>query len=334
MYDPSIVTRVEFELTESCNLACKFCYNSQQTIICSNPLEVIDRIFEAKVLEVILTGGEPTLHPLFFDVLKYACEKIPRVMIQSNGTTFSQTENLKKLSDFPIFCINFSLHGSRMYHDELTNYKGSFDLTTKAIANVLSMGFRVVCNMVLTTCNSNEINIHELVNILSSLGIKEMTLTRFIPCGVGSKSPNLVLNKNEFIQALDLLASETSKKDITLLLANSTPACLIPSKFHKFCSRCSFGFDKFYIDSYGNLMTCGMARIILGNIIENSISEILNKSEIRYKYLTFKHIPSKCRECMHFTMCGGGCRAAALAYENTFDGEDPLSFNEGDQKNE
>jgi radical SAM protein with 4Fe4S-binding SPASM domain len=325
MYSP-LITRIELELTESCNLACKFCYNSQEPITCRNPYVLIDRLIEARVLELVLTGGEPALHPEFFDILKYSCKNIPRVMIQSNGTLFAEKDIIEKLSEYQIFCLNFSLHGSSTLHDTLTGVKGSFDLTAKAISYAVSCNFRIACNMVLTALNSTEKNIRELVSILHNLGIREMTLTRFIPCGTGSKSPELIISRKDFISALDLLISETVDKNITLLLANATPACLVPSRLHKLCSGCSFGFDKFYIDVHGNIMTCGMGRIKLGNIIKSSVQEVIGNSEIRHKYLTQNHIPEKCRQCEKLEFCRGGCRAAALAYENCIEGEDPLTF--------
>jgi radical SAM protein with 4Fe4S-binding SPASM domain len=325
MKDYLPVTRVELELTEACNLFCKFCYNSQKPVTNKKAELIIDRLSQGGIFELILTGGEPTLHPRFFEILEYACRIIPRVMVQSNGVLFAEPANLDRLCAQPIFCLNFSLHGPRKIHDALTGVYGSFEATTKAIKAVVTSGIRIACNMVMTSSNADSSIIREVVDILKNLGVKEMTLTRFIPCGIGNSAKNLALSKERFIDCLDALAFET-QKDFSILLANAIPACNIPSRHWDFCSRCSFGMDKFYVDVHGNIMICGMARVRLGNILEHSMSDILEHSSVRHRYLEGTHLPEKCRQCKQLELCGGGCRAAALVQEKRIDGVDPLDF--------
>ena len=66
-------TRTDLELTEQCNLSCSFCYNSQKPIISGLASKIIKRLAEANVMEIILTGGEPMIHPQFKDILNACC---------------------------------------------------------------------------------------------------------------------------------------------------------------------------------------------------------------------------------------------------------------------
>ena len=326
MKDNHCITRVEFELTEACNLRCQFCYNSCAPSFCKDPYIILDRLAEAKVLEIILTGGEPSLHPEFLQILDYAKTKIPRVMVQSNGTAFAEPTYAKTFFEKKPFCVNFSLHGPKEIHDYLTRIDGSFEATTTAIKNAVDAGIRVASNLVLTRKNCLPQNLKETVAILAKLGCREMTLTRFIPSGIGAAAKELVLSNDNFLTAIHALETAGNAFNLQLLLANSTPACFMPTELHEYCNRCSFGFDKFYVDVKGTLLHCGMTRQKYGNIIDHPIEEVLSTSALYKAFCGLEHIPEACRLCDQLDHCGGGCRAAALAHSGNLKGKDPLAL--------
>lgn len=320
------VTKIELELTEACNLRCKFCYNSCEPAYCGNAYAIIDILERDGVLELVLTGGEPSNHPDFFNILNYACNHIPRVMVQSNGVNFGSIDNFKELVDKPIACVNFSLHGHKNIHEKLTQVSGSFDSTVQAIKWCVDAGIRVASNMVLTAWNCHRNNIEQLMSLHSELGMREMTVTRFIPCGCGQEASELKISHPVFFETLDNLIEMSKKTGVQFLLANATPRCKLEERHESLCNRCSFGVDKFYIDVHGNILVCGMSRVKLGNVFNEGLLSELALSEIRARYVNCTHIPVECRECTYLDMCGGGCRAAAIANENRPDGEDPLVF--------
>ncbi len=320
------VTRIEVELTEACNLQCMFCYNSCNPVMCENPYGVLDAIADAGTLELIFTGGEPSLHPDFFKIWDYARAKFPRVMLQSNGTNFSEKLMFKELERRKPFCLNFSLHGPQNVHEELTKVPGSFHKTIQALRLATEAGIRSASNLVLTSLNIAPDSLRKTVSILTSAGVREMTLTRFIPCGTGKEALSLTVSATEFVQTLRILQEETSRYGLSLLLGNSTPACRLPKDLQIFCNRCSFGFDKFYVDVHGNLLTCGMSRVALGNILEAPLREVLYSSLLHRKYVNGQHVPKKCQECLDYEMCGGGCRASGMASSGRIEGEDMLQF--------
>lgn len=83
------------EIVDSCNLACPTCYadSPQSTQISAVPLEdlkrriqgVIDRKGTIEILQ--LSGGEPTLHPQFFELLRWLQDHpgIDYVLLNTNG---------------------------------------------------------------------------------------------------------------------------------------------------------------------------------------------------------------------------------------------------------
>jgi len=81
------------EITDRCNLTCPTCYaGSSPTYGRHRTLEEVKKMLDAIVTNerepdvVQLSGGEPTLHPQFFDILDYAKSlPIKHLMVNTNG---------------------------------------------------------------------------------------------------------------------------------------------------------------------------------------------------------------------------------------------------------
>ncbi len=89
------------ELTSSCNLTCPLCYAASAPGGKHLPLEhclrAIDRLVEVEGRPEVLqlSGGEPTLHPQFEQILQYALEQpIDWVQINTNGIRLAHDQTL------------------------------------------------------------------------------------------------------------------------------------------------------------------------------------------------------------------------------------------------
>lgn len=143
---------VQIELTEACNLKCRFCYNSQKPRYNNKVFEMMDTLAEQGIMQLTLTGGEPLMHPQFFDILKRAVELFPNVMILSNGSLMTD-ENVKRICDIGPMSVSISIHGDAETHDSLTGIKGSFDASIGAIKAYLRDGrVPVASNSVCFAC--------------------------------------------------------------------------------------------------------------------------------------------------------------------------------------
>jgi tetraether lipid synthase len=95
------------EITSSCNLACPMCYAHSgpggNHLSLSQCRAAIDRLVEVEGRPEVLqlSGGEPTIHPQFPQILEYACRQpIDIVMINTNGIRISHdTELAAQLAD-------------------------------------------------------------------------------------------------------------------------------------------------------------------------------------------------------------------------------------------
>lgn len=104
--------KVEWNLGKRCNYDCSYCPSSIHDN--SSPhtdiellKQTVDKLFSiGKPLRISFTGGEPTVHPKFEDLLAYIKDKGPEyISVTTNGT-----RNNKYYESLPVNNIVFSMH--------------------------------------------------------------------------------------------------------------------------------------------------------------------------------------------------------------------------------
>jgi uncharacterized radical SAM superfamily Fe-S cluster-containing enzyme len=103
------------EITDSCNLRCPVCYAaSGPERLTHRPLALIEKMLDAIVRNegkpdvVQISGGEPTLHPQFFEIVALAkARPIRHLMVNTNGVRLAQDEEfvkrLSEIEDFEVY---------------------------------------------------------------------------------------------------------------------------------------------------------------------------------------------------------------------------------------
>lgn len=91
------------EITSSCNLTCPLCYAASAPhgshVPYDDCVRAIDRLVECEGRPEILqlSGGEPTIHPQFLDLFRYAVEQpIDIVMINTNGIRLARDDAFRR----------------------------------------------------------------------------------------------------------------------------------------------------------------------------------------------------------------------------------------------
>ncbi len=98
------------EVTDQCNLTCPICYSesSPQRVGTHRSLEQIEFMMDCVVRNeaepdvVQISGGEPTIHPQFFQILDAAKRRpIKHLMVNTNGVKIAQdAEFVRRLRDY------------------------------------------------------------------------------------------------------------------------------------------------------------------------------------------------------------------------------------------
>lgn len=87
-----------------------------------------------------LTGGEPTIHPEFLELMKEIREIFPenKIVMATNGRMFSYRWFVQEYLKINNLALEIAIHSSTpQLHDRITGVKGSFEQTISGIHNIL-----------------------------------------------------------------------------------------------------------------------------------------------------------------------------------------------------
>jgi len=126
-------------LTYDCNNRCKWCYaspsNFKKDLMDFEKIKKYLKLMKSLGIKPLgLLGGEPTLYPKLFDVIKLAKEFSFKVTLYTNGRKLSDEHFVKKLKELGLDFVNFSLQSGSKYaqeHDKIVNVKGAWIETKK-----------------------------------------------------------------------------------------------------------------------------------------------------------------------------------------------------------
>ena len=175
-------------LSYDCNNHCTFCLdsNAHDGTMRAN-MDIKIQIIEGRKKgadRLILSGGEPTMHPNFLDFVKLGKRAgYPKVQTVTNGRMFKYPEFLETAAKNGLDEITFSLHGhNAKLHDALVGTPGAFvDETAGLKAALASQQFIINIDIVI-----NKMNIKHLPEMLETFigwGVQEFDLLHIIPFG-------------------------------------------------------------------------------------------------------------------------------------------------------
>jgi MoaA/NifB/PqqE/SkfB family radical SAM enzyme len=128
--------RIVIELTNICNLHCSYCLRDDEALYRTParffPIELLGRILReareaAAVSHVSFTGGEPTLHPQFGEILATVRAEGMRAGFVTNGWHFDRLWPTLDAHRAAVSVVAFSIDGAtRETHDRWRG-RGSFD---------------------------------------------------------------------------------------------------------------------------------------------------------------------------------------------------------------
>ncbi|MBQ9095411.1 MAG: radical SAM protein, partial [Akkermansia sp.] len=123
---------VVWNITRTCNLRCVHCYADSHAQKYPGELtleqchDVIDNLADYQVNALLLSGGEPLLHPHLPELLEHATERGLKVTISTNGTRITP-EYAAMFKRLGVAYVGISLDGIGPVHDSFRGVEGAFD---------------------------------------------------------------------------------------------------------------------------------------------------------------------------------------------------------------
>ncbi|MBN1660601.1 MAG: radical SAM protein [Anaerolineae bacterium] len=308
------------ELTPACNnncLACgnTFMANTWRTIASEHPplpaagwRQVVEWL-RPFAYRLKLTGGEPTLHPEFVEIVRHlATTGIPFTLF-TNGRWRDADQLLGLLAATPNFeGLLVSLHGSHAaHHEAFTATPGSFDDTVQGVRAAVKRSIGVNLSCVLTAHNWDRID--EMVALAHRLGTQGIVFNRYLgrPMAGLAPTPDQLHAAIERVEALRTAGARVK-------LGNCVPTCFLPTAQ----PGCLAGVAFLTIDPWGRARPCNHTPEIVGHVLEQPIEHIWHSPEMK----AWRQSRSEaCTGCAVIDTCRGGCRALAATDPS---GHDPL----------
>lgn len=133
---------------------------------------------------VNFTGGEPTIHPDFLEILRFAKAIGYRTYIGTNGVMLARKEFCRQA----LLCldeVSFSIHGHvASIHDALVGRKGAFRDIMAASDNVDAAGFNnKFANVVVV--RDNIVVLPDILEFLAVRGFSQILFSNLAPEGMG-----------------------------------------------------------------------------------------------------------------------------------------------------
>jgi len=188
--------RLEFHISYKCINNCRFCSERKQLekftgqFISKRNIYNKLKYFAYKGFDhVTFTGGEPTLHPYFVEILQFAKGLGYKTYVTTNGGLFISKRFTRKVLPF-LDEICFSLHGhNARVHNFHTLREQSFAELVPALKNVEEEDGNIfgLVNMVITRYNFDFV--HNLIDFASEYKkIKQIIISNFAPEGNGLRN--------------------------------------------------------------------------------------------------------------------------------------------------
>jgi MoaA/NifB/PqqE/SkfB family radical SAM enzyme len=175
-------------LSYDCNNHCTFCLDSDaHNGTMRSTLDIKVQIVEGRkrgAQRLILSGGEPTMHPNFLDFVKLGRKAgYRKVQTVTNGRMFNYPEFLNGAAENGLDEITFSLHGhTAKLHDALVGVPGAFVEETGGLKAALASE-RFIVNVDIVINKQNVRYLPEMLETFIGWGVKEFDLLHVIPFG-------------------------------------------------------------------------------------------------------------------------------------------------------
>jgi len=196
---------IAWQVTNECNLACLHCIEESgpgkafpDELDEKQVFSVLEQAMDLEVPYLSFSGGEPMVHPRFFEMVEYVCRRNGQLKIETNGHYLSR-ENCERLKALGVKAVQVSLDGATAATFNRMRVRGSFNVAVEGVRNLQAAGVPIEVNYSPTRFNSHEIG--TAVDLAAELGAYSFYTGRTMYTGNAVKAWRHVAPSEEQYQA-------------------------------------------------------------------------------------------------------------------------------------
>jgi MoaA/NifB/PqqE/SkfB family radical SAM enzyme len=161
--DLSAPLYIAWQITNECNLACLHCIEESgpgkafaDELGIEQIFGFLEQAMDQQVPYLSFSGGEPMVHPQFFQMVEYVCARNGQLKIETNGH-FLTPENCQRLQRLGVKAVQVSLDGASRETFNRMRVRGDFDVAIEGVRNLRAAGVPIEINYSPTRFNTHEI---------------------------------------------------------------------------------------------------------------------------------------------------------------------------------
>ena len=180
---------VIWNLLRRCNLTCKHCYsistdtNFPGELSTDDIFRTMDALKAFRVPVLILSGGEPLLHPDIFTIAQRAKTMGFYVALSSNGTLINE-KNIEAIAACDFDYVGISLDGLGETHDKFRRQEGAFAASLAGIRQCRELDLKIGVRYTMTQDNAKDLP--GLLELVDAEGIDRFYFSHLNYAGRGN----------------------------------------------------------------------------------------------------------------------------------------------------
>ncbi|MDW7728187.1 MAG: radical SAM protein [Candidatus Methanoperedens sp.] len=304
-------------MTKRCNLSCVHCSaqsNAKGKEMSFTEIKIIlDKAVSLGLENVGFTGGEPLIRRDKLMRLLAYCKQVLdlKTHIHTNGTllTSKDASFLAELADETSITI---LGALAQTHDEITSVKGSLKATEKGLKTLLNKHGNVRTYLVPMKSNYKETS--QIIGKAFQMGCIKFRLLLLSPTGRARESfDDITLDPTErrWLSTELMKIGERLDIDIDVGFCTRQDYPQLGELYdHQYCLAAE---NRMHIGAFGEVFPCtassGLQTFSGGNIKTHDLADLWKASPVLQFFRYFhSNPPLKCRTCIEYGQCMGGCR--------------------------
>lgn len=317
------------ELTHRCPLQCPYCSNPVELERANAELttaewqDVMRQAAKLGVLQIHLSGGEPTARKDLEDIVRVAAEVGLYTNLITAGVTLTK-ERLAKLAEVGLDHVQLSIQDVDPDNaDRIAAYKGGMAKKIQVASWVRELGLPLTINAPI-----HRQNIHNVARTIEfavemGAGRVEIAHVQYYAWALINRA-SLMPTKESFLTAAKQVAEAREKyKGVIVIDA------IVPDYYAKFPKPCMGGWARGIVNitPSGRVLPCHAAESIktlaFDNIKDKPLAEIWLNGEAFQAYRGTSWMKEPCRSCPRKEIDYGGCRCQAFALTGDATNTDP-----------
>jgi pyrroloquinoline quinone biosynthesis protein E len=316
------------ELTYRCPLQCPYCSNPLDMergneLSTAEWQDVMRQAAELGVLQLHLSGGEPTVRQDLEDILEGAVAAGLYTNLITSGVTLTR-ERLKRMAKLGLDHVQLSIQDVDPVNAEyICAYKGGAEKKREVARWVTQLGLPLTLNVVVHRQNIESLPAMIDYAVEVGAGRIEVAHTQYYAWALKNRAA-LIPTREQFLKSVEItnMAKERLKGILVFDVVAHDHYAVRPKP-------CMGGWGRSLIDitPTGKVLPCHACQSIPGleidNVREKPLADIWFNGQAFQKYRGTAWMKEPCRSCERREIDWGGCRCQALAMTGDAANADP-----------